>query len=58
MKLLKQDEKLGRFTCSLYICRTKAMTALVQWLPTGGPQAFFLVGHGATAHFGMFKFTE
>jgi len=30
MKLLKQDEKLGRFTCSLYICHTKAMTALVE----------------------------
>jgi len=31
---------------------------LRQWFPTGGPQASFLVGHGATAHFGMFKFTE
>jgi len=28
MKLLKQDEKLGRFTCSLYICRTKTMAVL------------------------------
>jgi len=26
--LLKQDEKLGRFTSSLYICHNKAMTAL------------------------------
>jgi len=25
MNLLKQDEKLGRFSCSLYICHTKAM---------------------------------
>ena len=31
MYLLKQDEKLGRFTGSLYICRTKPMTALVQY---------------------------
>jgi len=31
MDLLKQDEKLGRFTSSLYICHTKAMTALVQY---------------------------
>jgi len=30
-QLLKQDEKLGRFTCSLYICHTKAMTALVEY---------------------------
>jgi len=30
MNLLNQDEKLGRFTSSLYICHTKAMTALVQ----------------------------
>jgi len=30
MKLLKQDEKLGRFTCSLYICHTKAMTTLMR----------------------------
>ena len=27
--LLKQDEKLGRFTGSLYNCHTKVMTALV-----------------------------
>jgi len=31
MNLLKQDEKLGRFTSSLYICHTKAMTALVEY---------------------------
>jgi len=31
MKLLKENEKLGRFTCSLYICHTKAMTALVEY---------------------------
>jgi len=30
MNLLKQDEKLGRFTGSLYICHTKAITALVE----------------------------
>jgi len=29
--LLKQDEKLGRFASSLYICHTKAMTALVEY---------------------------
>ena len=29
--LLKQDEKLGRFTGSLYICHTKAMTAPVEY---------------------------
>jgi len=29
MNLLKQDEKLGRLAGSLYICHTKAMTALV-----------------------------
>jgi len=26
MNLLKQDEKLGRFTSSLYICHIKAVT--------------------------------
>jgi len=31
MKLLKQDEKLRRFTCSPYICHTKAMTALIEY---------------------------
>ena len=31
MNLLKQDERLGRFTSSLYICHTKAMTAPVQY---------------------------
>jgi len=31
MKLLKQDEKLGRLASSLYICHTKAMTALVEY---------------------------
>jgi len=31
MNLLKQDEKLGRFTSSLYICHTKAMTALAEY---------------------------
>jgi len=31
MNLLKQDEKLGRFTSSLYICHTKAMTARVEY---------------------------
>jgi len=30
MKFLRQDEKLGRFTSSLYICHKKAMTALVE----------------------------
>jgi len=30
MNLLKQDEKLGRFTSSLYICHTTAMPALIQ----------------------------
>jgi len=29
MNLLKQDEKLGRLTSNLYICRTETMTALV-----------------------------
>jgi len=28
--LLKQDEKLGRFTNSLNICHTKAMTSLAE----------------------------
>jgi len=31
MNLLKQDEKLGRFTSSLYIYYTKAMRALVEY---------------------------
>jgi len=31
MDLLKQDEKLGRFTSSLYIWHTKAMTAVVEY---------------------------
>jgi len=31
MKLLRQDEKVGRFTSSLYICHTKAMTTLVEY---------------------------
>jgi len=31
MDLIKQDEKLGRFTSSLYIWHTKAMTALVKY---------------------------
>jgi len=31
MKLLKPDEKLGRFTSTLYICHNKAMTALVEY---------------------------
>jgi len=31
MKLLKQDENLGRFTSSLYIRHNKAMTALVKY---------------------------
>ena len=31
MNLLKQDEKLGRFTSSLYVCYTEAMTAPVQY---------------------------
>ena len=30
MKFLRQDEQLGRFTSSLYICHKKAMTALVE----------------------------
>jgi len=30
MKLLKPEEKLSRFTRSLYICHSKAMTALVE----------------------------
>jgi len=31
MKLLKQDEKVGRFSSSLCICHSKAMTALVEY---------------------------
>jgi len=31
MNLLKQDERLGRFTSSLYIYHTKAMTAPVKY---------------------------
>jgi len=31
MNLLKQDETLGSFTSSLYICHTEAMTALVEY---------------------------
>jgi len=31
MNLLKQDEKLGRFTSSLKICHIKAMTALAEY---------------------------
>jgi len=31
MKLIKQDEKVGRFSSSLYICPSKAMTALVEY---------------------------
>jgi len=31
MNLLKKDEKLGRFISSLYICHTKAMTALAEY---------------------------
>jgi len=31
MNLLKHDENLGRFTSSLYICHTKAMTALDEY---------------------------
>jgi len=31
MNWLKQDEKLGRLISSLYICHTKAMTALVEY---------------------------
>jgi len=31
MNLLKQYEKLGKLTSSLYICHTKAMTALVEF---------------------------
>ena len=31
MKLLKQDETLAKFTSSLYIWHTKAMTALVEY---------------------------
>jgi len=31
MNLLKQDEKLGRFTSSLNICHTKAMTSPVEY---------------------------
>jgi len=30
MNFLKEDEKLGRFASSLYICHTTAMTALVE----------------------------
>jgi len=30
MNMLKPDEKLGRFTSSLYTCYNKAMTALVE----------------------------
>jgi len=31
MNLLKEDEKLGRFTSSLFTCHTKAMTALIEY---------------------------
>jgi len=31
MKLLRQDEKLGRFTISLYVCHTKAMNTVVEY---------------------------
>jgi len=31
MKLLKQDEKVGRFTSSLYICHTKVMTYTIEY---------------------------
>jgi len=31
MNLLKQDENSGRFTSSLYICHTTAMTALAEY---------------------------
>jgi len=31
MNVLKQDEKLGRFTSSLCTCHTKAMTALTEY---------------------------
>jgi len=31
MKLLKQDETLGRFTSSLYISHTKPMTTLAEY---------------------------
>jgi len=31
MNLLKQDEKLGRFTSNLYIFHANAMTALVEY---------------------------
>jgi len=31
MNLLKQDEKLGRFTSSLTICHTKALTSLIEY---------------------------
>jgi len=31
VNLLKQEEKLGRFTRSLHICHAKAMTALVEY---------------------------
>jgi len=39
MNLLKQDENLSRFASSLYICHTKAMTALVE----NGNMCFLLV---------------
>jgi len=29
--LLKQEEKLGRIASSLFICHTKAMTALAEY---------------------------
>jgi len=32
MNLLKQDEKLGMLISSLYICHTKAMTALAEYV--------------------------
>jgi len=31
MNFLKQDEKLGGFRVSLYICHTKVVTALVEY---------------------------
>jgi len=31
MNLLKQNEKLRRLTSSLYICHTKAMSAVVEY---------------------------
>jgi len=30
-ELLKQDEKLGRFTSSLNVCHTKAITSLAEY---------------------------